>query len=67
MKLSRTDFEDERANLSIKNQNDYSKIAKICNALSSEVRLKMIEQLQHEPLTVPELAKKNFLSISATV
>lgn len=67
MKLSRTDFEDERANLSIKNQDDYSKIAKICNALSSEVRLKMIEQLQHEPLTVPELAKKNFLSVSATV
>lgn len=67
MKLNRTDFEDEKASFSISNEKDYSKIALICNALSSEIRLKIIEQLQDEPLTIPELAKKNFLSISATV
>ena len=56
-------YEDERAALTIENPDDVAKIANLCSALSSEIRINMIIQLQEGPLTVPELAKRNFLSI----
>jgi len=60
-------YEQERASLSIKKDEDIPKIAQLCHALSSEVRLSMIKQLQAGPLTLPELAKLNYLSTSAAV
>ena len=67
MKLNRNDFEQEKAVFSIEQKENFSKIAKICHALSSEIRLEIIRQLQYEPMTLPELAKKNFLSTTAAV
>jgi len=60
-------YENERADLTIENPDDITKITSLCAALSSEIRVNMITQLQNGPLTVPQLAKRNFLSISATV
>ena len=60
-------YENERAELTIENPDDITKITSLCAALSSEIRIRIIQQLQNGPLSVPELAKRNFLSISATV
>ena len=42
MKLNRNDFENEKASFSIDKKESFPKIAKICHALSSEIRLEMI-------------------------
>ena len=67
MKLNRNDFENEKASFSIDKKESFPKIAKICHALSSEIRLEMIRQLQYGPMSLPELARKNYLSITAAV
>lgn len=67
MKLSRKNFEQEQAVFSIAKQDDLPKIAQVCKALSLPLRVQIVRQLQDGPLTVPEIAKMNYISISAAV
>lgn len=67
MKLSRKNLEQEKAIFSIAKPEDLPKIAQVCKALSLPLRLQIVRQLQERPLSIPEIAKMNFISISAAV
>lgn len=60
-------FPNEVADLDIINDNDSSNIARICNALSNPIRVKILRQLQEGPKTIPELASLNNISITNCV
>ena len=67
MKLSPRFFKDEIANLNLSNPQDIPLIEKVCYALANETRLKILNQIQTENKTIPQLAQENNLAITSVV
>ena len=52
---------------SVANDNDFEELEKIGKALSSKLRLKILQQIQLAPMTITELAKINKITTSTVI
>lgn len=60
-------FKDEIASFNIKDEKDFPLLAQVATALSHEIRLNILNQIQEKPRTIPELAELNDSAITAIV
>jgi len=67
MKLAPRFYKNEIADFNIKNEDSFPYIASLGYALSHELRLKILNQLQNKSYTIPELAEINDTSVSSIV
>ena len=67
MKVTPRYYKNESADFNIKETADFPLLASLCYALSHELRLKILNQLQIKPHTVPELAAVNDTSVNSIV
>jgi len=67
MELKPRFFKNEVAELDLSSPKDLPIIAKVCYALSNETRLQILNQLQKENKTIPQLAQENNLAITSVV